>query len=444
MTIRTGGLASGLDTSSIIDQLIAIERAPISALNTKKSGQSTQISTLSKIKAALQKIESAAKSLDTQAELFSMKTTSTAEASFTAKAGGSAGAGSYDVTVTQIAKAAKMRSAGVLNTDLEVKAGTISVTLKGGDAQTVTIAAGDKLADVAAKFNEAVDGATATVINDGVSSYITFSSDATGFQKEQTPADALVVDFDYTGAVGSEISLSTIQAAQNAAYTLDGLSVDSESNEVTSAISGVTLTLKKETTQSEKLNVETDNAAMETKLKALVDAYNEAVEMVTKETTVTPTSDRRKTLAGDASVRGIRSSLSTAASATVASMVGTAFENLSSIGIKSDSTGKLSIDSTKLATALATSPTAISKLMNAEDGILGRIKIETKSYTDTDGILTNRSKGLADSNKSIDERVAKLETRVEAYKAKLVKQFTALESALSKIQSQGNALAGWL
>ncbi|MBT9556117.1 MAG: flagellar filament capping protein FliD [Myxococcales bacterium] len=444
MTIRTGGIASGLDTNSIIDQLVAIERAPINSLNTKKNGQTAQISTLAKIKAALQKIETAAKSLDTQAELFSMKTTSTAEASFTAKAAGNAGAGSYDVTVTQLAKAAKMRSAGIANTDLAVKSGTVNVTLKGGEAQSFSIAAGDKLADVAAKFNEQIDGATATVINDGTTSYITFTSDETGFRKDQTPADALVVDFAYTGAVGNEIALSTVQAAQNAAFTLDGLPVTSELNDVTSAITGVTLTLKKETTQAEKLKVETDPAAVETKLKALVDAYNEAVEMVTKETTVNPTSDRRKTLAGDATVRGIRNALSGASTGSIASMANTPFPSLASIGIKTDATGKLSIDSTKLGTALATSPTAISKLMNADDGILGRIKTATKSYTDADGMLTNRSKGLTDSVKGIDARIASLETRVETYKAQLVKQFTSMESALSKIQSQGNAISGWI
>jgi flagellar hook-associated protein 2 len=62
---RSGGLASGLDTNSIVQQLVQIERIPISKLQQKKSAQQTQLSSIGKVKSALSDLIKQMKALDT-------------------------------------------------------------------------------------------------------------------------------------------------------------------------------------------------------------------------------------------------------------------------------------------------------------------------------------------------------------------------------------------
>ena len=104
MAIQSSGLISGIDSKTLIQQLMTIERQPAQKLEAKKSGFQTQISKLGKITSALKTLEAKLKALDTMDEAVVLKASSTNTDSFTATAAKGAKPASYSVQVTDLAR----------------------------------------------------------------------------------------------------------------------------------------------------------------------------------------------------------------------------------------------------------------------------------------------------------------------------------------------------
>src|SRR5687767_3468374 len=122
-SFRAGGLASGIDTSSIIEQLMALERRPIDQMKSRQSGLRTQISTIGDISAKLNSLSTTAKALGTGGTL-ATKVEST-NVSFAATSGSGATAGQHTVKVTQLAAAAQRRSVAFPDVSAPIKAGNV-------------------------------------------------------------------------------------------------------------------------------------------------------------------------------------------------------------------------------------------------------------------------------------------------------------------------------
>lgn len=440
--IRSGGLITGLDTNTLIASLVGIERQPITKLQKKKSGFQSQISLIGGIKSALTDLTKKAKELDTASELVTNTALSTNEDAFTATATGAAAKSSYSLEVTALAKAEKNRSDGFA-TDAQVNAGTLSLVVQEGDAQDIIIEEGDTLRDVAAKINDQAEGVSASIIDDGTNIYLSITADSTG-HTGAVSSSAITITETYTGSGGADMNLIETQTAQNARIKVDGLEIESESNTFKDAVSGLTIKAIELTTEEETLTVEADHEAIEAKLQEFVDAYNKAMDLVLTETKVAANTNRETTLAGDSTIRTIRSAISNAVNYSIDSLDNGKFDALSAIGIKTGADGTLKLDSKKVQEALEADVNNVQKLFTASDGVSARLIDAIDSYTAIDGILANRTDGINDSIKNIDTRVERLEIRVAAYEKRLVSQFTALEISVSSLQEQGNYLASAL
>ena len=130
MSFQAGGLVSGLNTNQIIEQLVQIDRIPITKLQTKKSGFNSQISAIGRVKSSINTLISAAKDLDTADEVLALTATSSQETAFTATALGSAANGSYAIEVMDLAVAAKKRSVAFDDSNAAaVQAGTLTFSV---------------------------------------------------------------------------------------------------------------------------------------------------------------------------------------------------------------------------------------------------------------------------------------------------------------------------
>jgi flagellar hook-associated protein 2 len=443
MAIQTSGLASGIDTKSLISSLINIEKMPIQKLQVKKSAYNAQLSAISSVKSALTELKTNLKTIDTKKEVLVMKGTSSSDTSFTATATGDAAATTYDVTVDALAVAEKNRSTAFASSTDTVTAGTISFKVKGGAAQDVTIAEGATLLDVAAAINADVTGATASIINDGTSSYLSITADESGHTIGGTASNALAISETYTGVTGSALNLIETKTASNAKLTIDGLIVESESNAVQNAVTGLTITAKKVTTQNETLAISVDKEGVEAKVQAFVDTYNKLTSMLKKQTTVTKTTNRSRTLASDPTIRALQSSLSNNVISSVISLAGQKFDSLASLGITT-SAGQLKLDSTKFQAALDANSNNVSQIFTSTDGLAARLTAAIDPYAATGGLLASRTEGINSSIKSLDNRIAQLNLRVSKYEQHLLKTFTSLETTISSIKEQGNYLASAL
>jgi flagellar hook-associated protein 2 len=165
-SVSFSGLATGLNTDSIISQLVEIKRAPIYRLQKDKKSYQDQISSLATLKTKLLAVQTAARKLDTASEFSSAKATSSLAESLTATASGSAAPGEYDIVVKTLATAQKLQSQAYASKLDNVGAGTLSITM-GGETKSLTLVGVNTLEGLAGLINDNFEGVSASVINTG-------------------------------------------------------------------------------------------------------------------------------------------------------------------------------------------------------------------------------------------------------------------------------------
>jgi len=462
-SITASGLASNIDTASIVDQLVSLESRPITLLQSRQAAFKTQVSLLGDIISKLSSLEAAARNLGTTG-LLAAKVTSSNTA-FTATPGAGALGGRYAVRVDQLAQASKWRSAAFDTPTSGVAGGTLSITVKGQTYPAappdgpgpITITDGMSLSDVAYAIRQSGAPVSATVITgwDALAgkavSYLSVTARDTGFTQADGPASALSISFSKDpGATAADPVFGEVQAARNALFNIDGVDFVREGNTVADALQGVTLSLKAGATApattgtTEDLVLATDADATKAKLQTFVDAYNGVMALVQRQLAVTKDTDRSRTLAGDASVRALQGRLQSILTNQVAGLPGVS--RLSDLGVKTNKDGSLSIDGTLYSAALARDPAAVDALFSTAGTGLGDFvsALVKQQVSTTDGALVLRQQGLNSQIRTMDNQVAALQRRVAAYKESLVRQFTAMETTISNLKSTGNFLAAQL
>jgi flagellar hook-associated protein 2 len=437
-TFTAGGLISGLDTNSIVDKLTQLAAGPITTMQTRQAGFQSQISSLGEIAARLSSLQDAATALGKNGVL-GVKVSSS-NSSLKATPSSSSTAGRYQIEVTNLATAAQARSAAFASPTSAVKGGTLAINVQ-GTAYNVTIGDGAALSDVALAIRQSGAPVSATVLNDGTHSFLSITNRATGYPIGGTAAQALSITETSTGTLGQALGASIVSPADNAAFTIDGLPFTRTSNTVTDAVPGTTLALNaKSTGGPETLLLDEDADATTKNLQTFVDAYNRAMQLVQSQLAVTQGTDRSTTLAGDSAMRMLQQSLSRLVSTTVGT---NAINSLATLGVQTNRDGSLSIDATKLASAMSRDATAVNNVFqDATSGISAAVTKLVQSQTNSiDGILTQDSKGLSTRVTQMDSQVASLQRRVDAYHDNLVRQFAAMESLISKFKATGNFLA---
>jgi flagellar hook-associated protein 2 len=437
-TFQAGGLASGLDTNTIIDKFVALESQPITRLKAQQAALKSRVSILGDLMSALGKLDTAARALADGGAL-AVKA-ETQNQSFTAVPGSGAPAGRFSVQVQQLAAAAKARSAAFASAEAPVAGGTLGLRVQGQD-YTVEVAAGSSLADVAFAIRQSGAPVSAVVISDGTSSYLSVTSRDTGFPLTGTAADALAITENLNGGGGQALGLATFQPAQNARLLVDGLLVTRASNNVADALPGVTLNLKSVGAAPEDLVLSNDVDGTGTRLKDFLDAYNALTAIVGRQMAVTQQTDRSKTLAGDAAVRGLQSQLQGLLVASPAGL--TTVRTLADVGFKTARDGTVSVDATTLGRAIARDPGAVNQLFADATSGVGRLvhDLYQAMGNPATGLLKQKSDGLSAQSRRIDDSIETVQRHVDAYRARLVAQFAAMENVVSALQSTGQFLA---
>ncbi len=435
---QSTGIASGIDWGTMIDKLVTLESQPITDLQQKQSAYQTQVSQIGDIASKISALQTAAASLASSGVL-SVKASSS-NVAFSATPGAGAAAGSYAIEVKNLATSAKALSNAYSSSDATVAGATLTLTVQGKTSNPITLADGSSLADVAGSINGAGLGVTATVLNDGTNSYLSLANTATGYPLTGTADDALKVNVQTTGTNGTALSLTTTQAAQNAAFTVDGLSFARTSNTVTDAIPGTTVTLKsKSASGAETLELDNDETGTATNLNNFITAYNNLMTVVQGDLNVNDKTDRSTTLAGDSTVRSLGSDLQ---SLIIADVPGGSLQRLADLGVGTKEDGTLTLDESVLSSAIAKDPNAVNRIFSDRTTGIGALtKNLSDNYTNSvSGLLTTRSKSLTDSISDINNRIADEQQRVDTYKANLTAQYTAMEQTISQWKSVGQYL----
>lgn len=437
-TFRAGGLMSGLDSNAIIDQLTELQRRPINLVAAKKRAFEVQLSSLGSLTSKLSALKDSFTAFSSSGSL--VMSAETSATGYSASASSSAFEGNYAVRVDTLASAAKARSSGFSGSSAGVPAGTLSLSID-GTAYELNVAAGATLDQVRQGLNELGAPISASIVNDGTSSYLVVTNKNPGFVIGDDPSSALTITESPTDPLlTSMLGLTTVSPATNARVEIDGLMVERRSNTISDALEGTTLTLLAETGTSEGLVVRRDDDATREKLQTLVDTYNAVMALVEDELSIGAEIDRSKTLAGDPSVRLLQRRLQALVTTEVSGSSGA--RSLAELGVKTQRDGTLAIDESKLEKALASDPDIIDNIVSSSGGIADQIESLVDFATDSvDGLLTQRTSGINKTLRKLDVDIENLELRVETFRENLIRRFVAMEDAISKSKSIGSYLS---
>ena len=353
------GLGSGLDTNTLISQLLSIEARPQVRIQQKQAVEEVRQTALRDVQTRLANLQTAVTGLRdvaTWGDSQSVDSSDSTKVVATRTAGAAAGA--FALTITDLARADQYKSATLTSI---ASGGTLTVGV-GTASIGVTVAAGASLTTVAA----AINGSSGTpVYASVVNAQLVLSSRATG------AANTIAISGD--AALTTELGFTRSITASDAHYNLDGVAKTAASNIVTDALPGIQLVLKAATASAVTVSVGAptpNTVTIQAKIQAFVDQYNSTIDFVRTKTTekkvASPqnASDRAKgVLSGDPALTGLLTSMRAAVS-DIFSGRPTATMTLAQVGLSTGTAtgtaavsqdsvaGKLTLDTAKLSTAL--------------------------------------------------------------------------------------------
>ena len=407
MGLTVGGLGSGLDTEGMITKLMAIEAAPLTQLQSKQAKASAKISAWGTVKSAVAEFQTATQAMQSATAFNSLKGTSSDETVASVTTTSQSKAGSASIAVTQLAQAGKTMLAGTFTAGQTINtlstASTITLqfgTITGASGPTATftpdssvtakvinIRANATLEQAVEDINKAAVGVTARTVSTPAGLKVVVESLSTGGKTDMrintgtgilnSGSNAFGVDPTSVGAVGTDLV-----HGQDAKYTVDDVPISSKTNTITDALPGSTITLKGVSAAGKKANltVATDTSGVKTQLEAFVKAYNELDKTLRSLSAYGESPGKGQApvgggaLSGDSTIRAIQTEMRAMFNQAIPGAP-KGYSSMVDIGVTFAKDGTLSLDSTKLNTALTNNPDGVRQLL------MGRAQFSQSGFT---------------------------------------------------------------
>ena len=349
------GLVSGLDTTTIINQLMSLERAPQDRLKTQKTTLGNEITIYQTLNSKFSTLASAAQDLARPAGWAAMVATSSSTA-VTATATSKASAGQLSFSVQQLARAESVASTGTVPSTAAIVA-TGPVTIHIG-SQTVNVDPGSgSLSALVDAINASGAGVSAAAVKVGTAGYrLQVSSTTTGA--------ASTVTVDTTNLSPSLGSFATVQAGRDAVIRIGegagAYDVTSPTNSITDLLPGVSVQLQQADPNTVvTVTVARDPKAIADKVAALVDAANAALATIASNSTYNTDTRQAGLLLADGNARRLADQVNDAVSSLVS---GGSLTSAGGVGISLVKDGTISFDRNKFLAAYAADPVAVARL----------------------------------------------------------------------------------
>ncbi|WP_145513207.1 flagellar filament capping protein FliD [Yersinia massiliensis] len=458
-SISSVGIGSNMNLGTLLDQLSASEQTRLTPLTNQQTSYKGKLTAYGVLQSALAKVETASAALR-KADTLATTSISSTNTAFAATTTSGATAGNYTIEVTNLAKAQSLLSSDVPNTTDKLGNSndnrTITITQPGQKKPLEVKLTSEQtsLTGIRDAINKQEGSVTASIMKaDDNTYYLALTSKETGTQSEMTVSvsgdDTLNNFLNYTpSTTGGSGALTQKVKAEDATLTVNGVAITRQSNTITDAPQGVTLTLKALTKKDEpeQLTVTRDSTATKAAIQTFVDAYNSlqtTFASLTKYTAVEAGKDQSTSngaLVGDGTLRNIQTQLKS----QLASAQSGDVKTLAAMGITQDLDGKLVIDSKKLDKALTDQPNNVTAFFVGDgkttgfatqmDNLLNTALDSTKGTlkTATDGI----NKSLKSLEKQVESTTDSINATIERYKA----QFTQLDKLVSSLTNTGNFL----
>ncbi len=421
MSVTTSGTtnSSSIDWTALIQSAVDAKTAQADTISTTITNNEAKISAYQTLQTDLKTLSSGLASLSTAvvnslstsafatraASISSTGDVSASSAlSMTLKSG--AAIGDHTLTISELATAQKVSGASQSSqTDELGYSGTFSIGLEGGSTSDVTITSTMSLQDIVDTINAqtSTTNVQASIVQVSSTSFqmvLTGTEDAADITYSSTSGDDILNKLGVTDNSGS--FTDELQAAQAAEFTLDGIAMTRNTNDISDVLSGVTFSLLQETPDGATLNIsiETDTSQIQSTLETFVTNYNAfRDEVIAQQKTATDgTADSSAVLFGDGTMRNIMDALQNALNSTVGGLT------MADLGLSFNESNELELDTSTLSDILSTNLSGVTKLLSAQtttsSSQLSVVNTGTspQSFTldlavDSDGNLTSASVG---------------------------------------------------
>lgn len=454
-TFNVTGLASGLDTNSIVQQLMAIDQQPEVLWQQQQTVESARKAFFGQVQTSLESLQSAADVLSDPSTWGNSQTVASSNSSVVSETySGTPPAGSWTFDVTNLATAAQWGqttslTAANASDQLQITVGSTTVN--------VNVNAGDSIDTIASEINSTANVPVTASVSNG---QLFLSSNSTGAANTMTVTS--------TGTLASDLGLKQIVAPADASYTVNGGSTQtSGTNTLTNVVGGMTITLVGPGTASITVGAATPNTnAITQDIQNFVSAYNSTVDLVyqklNEQKVVNPTTDAQREsgmLNGDPGLEALLSALRDAVTDPVTGQP-TAFSSLAQVGVSTGDAvgtgtisqdsleGKLTVDSSTLASQLQAGFSSVKSLFTnpsstdyTTQGIVQRLDGILTPQVEPNGVLDSRMSSEDAIIQQLQQQQSDLQVTLTAKETALRAQFAQMESTMSSFQSTGNWLS---
>jgi flagellar hook-associated protein 2 len=399
-SISSIGIGSGFLTSDLIDQLVQVERDAVEPrLDYNQAELEAQLSSVGRIKSAVQELRLPARILTTEGAMTST-TGKSSDSGISVETDRGASPGSYNVSVEQLAQAQSIVSGSYTDKTSEVGEGVLTIQFGSftytdanatsgdgpggvdeenldtftadGEKDPISIivdSSNNTLEGIRDAINEEDAGIEASILNDGSGYRLVLRSTETGEESAFSVTASGDSDGDSNDANGlSALNFNTTDQnttesirAQDAEMTLNGIPVTRNSNEVTELIDGVTLNLSNTTTSS-TITIERDEETIVGRIESFVEAYNNLQSIIKEETAFDSETNTGAVLLGDNMVRSLSSQLRSDIGNIIPGLEDSAVRSLAEIGFSTGDNAQMEFDSEVFLDALEDYPDEVEAI----------------------------------------------------------------------------------
>ena len=500
--------AADLDTKKLVSDLVTAVREPRQKLiDEAKKKAEVAISSVALLKSALAAFQESATELGSVSKLNKLSITNSNTGVVVAEPGGTTTAvpGNHTLNVTQLATSTRLASAGFATAATVVSPTTFTLTLD----KAINIPAGTTVAGLVSAINSSGSAVSARLVNTGAGSapYQIVLEGATGASNNFTASMTAVsgtpnaftagastltmsdvsgiwvgAPISGTGiapgttvtaidATTKQITLSTpttdassgsytfgnlfstrLQTAQNATFTLNGITMTRSSNLVSDALEGVSLRLNSTTGATPvQIGVTFDGTEIAAAVSRFAESYNLLNDFIKAATG--PASEDNElagTLQNNSSVRTIKNMLRNKLTARSSSASGD-ITHWSVLGVALDRNGVLQVDQAKVKENFESKPTDVIKALSnnaaspyifsgSPSGLAGDMAVAVYGMVRSTGTLADLQKSYADTQARTEKQQTKLDQDIERLEARYDRQFSALNAVLASFKETAKRL----
>jgi flagellar hook-associated protein 2 len=402
----------------------------------------TQTNALNALQNEVSNLQTTLQSLnDPLGSLMAMSAQSSNSNIVTATAAAGTVAGNHVVVVTKLATTASWYSSSVASSSTTLSSG--SFDLKVGSASAVTIPIGtnvdgngtntNTLSGLASYINKQNLGVTASVVNDSSGARLAIVSNSTG-----AASDITINNWNGGVPSGGSTGISFTQAVQavDASLTVDGIPIDSASNTVTGAVTGLTFNLQSQSPGTQvDISVAPDASQISQAINNFVNAYNTVVNDVNAQFKV-DSNNNEGPLASDSLVRILQDSLLSSANYSAGSG---SIASLSDLGVTTNQDGTLSVNSSTLNNAIQSNFSAVQSFLqgSALNGFAATLNTTLDTFTNAaSGAFTVDLQSISTENTDLQNQINDFQSYLQTQQTLLTQEYTQADIALQELPAQ--------